>query len=102
MAAATGLGHGFDRNYDAHPLSFASWRRNLPGVAVGKNIGLLALLALALLFRLGWGLSRASDAESLGSLPDQSEYLSLGWNLIENTTLVFFDDRFHQEVHAYR
>ena len=71
-------------------------------MAVGKNTALFVLLAFALLLRLGWGLSQKSDAESLGNLPDQREYLALGWNLIESTTLVFFDDRFHQEVYAYR
>ncbi len=66
------------------------------------NAPLIALLAFALVVRIGWGISRPSDAASIEQLPDQREYLELADNLLNGRGLKFFDPRFKDEVVAYR
>lgn len=63
---------------------------------------LAVLLLVALGVRLGWGLTRPSDVESLRGLPDQVEYLEVGRNLLAGKGLSFYDPRFQQTVYAYR
>lgn len=63
---------------------------------------LWVVLGLALLLRLGWGLSRPADEGTIAQLPDQREYLELGRNLLRSGELKFFDERFGQDVYAYR
>jgi 4-amino-4-deoxy-L-arabinose transferase-like glycosyltransferase len=66
------------------------------------NYPLLAVLAVALLLRLGWALSRPVDEQALASLPDQREYLALGRNLVQGRGLGFTDPRFSDVVYAFR
>ena len=63
---------------------------------------LLLLLLLAFCVRLGWGLSRSSDAAVIEQLPDQREYLELSDNLLHGRGLHFYDPRFGADVYAYR
>lgn len=63
---------------------------------------LLLLLTLALLLRLGWGLTLGTSSASIAALPDQQEYLALGRNLLDGQGLRFFDDRSGDWVYAYR
>jgi 4-amino-4-deoxy-L-arabinose transferase-like glycosyltransferase len=60
---------------------------------------LWALLALALLLRLGWGLTRPAD---LSPLPDQIEYLKLGTSLLAGDGLSLADERYALPLRAYR
>lgn len=62
----------------------------------------LAILALALILRLAWALSRPADPASLAALPDQAEYHALGTSLIKNGTLAFVDPRFGDRAFAFR
>jgi 4-amino-4-deoxy-L-arabinose transferase-like glycosyltransferase len=58
------------------------------------------MLALALLLRLVWiGVQGRRFDQRLG---DQREYLDLGRNLLHQGQLYFHDDRFDQNVYAYR
>ncbi|QOV91576.1 hypothetical protein [Humisphaera borealis] len=91
MAALTGYGtlwHVTTPPADLSPRSHRRW------------IAFILLLALAL--RIGWVLSRPADDASLAGLPDQSEYLDLGRNLLESRGLFFYDARFRSTVYAYR
>jgi 4-amino-4-deoxy-L-arabinose transferase-like glycosyltransferase len=63
---------------------------------------LTAILALALIIRLAWGLSRPADDAALTPLPDQLEYLSIARNLLAGQGLNFVDPRFGDVVHAFR
>ena len=60
---------------------------------------LILLLSVALLLRLGWAMSQQAEPDN--RLPDQAEYLQLGRNLLAGE-LKFFDQRFGQDVYAYR
>jgi len=71
-------------------------------VAQHGGKALYALLLLAFLLRLGWGIAQKSTPESLAKLPDQQEYLALGQNLLSHGALFFHDDRFNQDVYAFR
>lgn len=62
----------------------------------------VAIVLLALLLRLAWGLSRSPDPATLMALPDQAEYLALGKSLIDTGTLRFVDPRFGDTVYAFR
>jgi hypothetical protein len=64
--------------------------------------GLWIVLSLALLLRLGWGLTRASSDAAIDALPDQREYLSIARNILAGHGAQFFDQRFGQTVYAYR
>jgi len=66
------------------------------------NLPLLAILALALIARLGWGLTRPADDASLEALPDQREYLAIARNLVAREGLHFVDQRFNDVVYAFR
>jgi len=77
-------------------------RTNLSAVAQRGGKGIYAILLLALVLRLTWGMVQKSTPESLANLPDQMEYLSLGQNLLWHGSLHFHDDRFNQDVYAYR
>jgi 4-amino-4-deoxy-L-arabinose transferase-like glycosyltransferase len=57
------------------------------------------VLGVALVLRLGWGMTRPAG---LAALPDQEEYLALGRNLLHQGALYFHDGRFDQDVYAYR
>ena len=61
-----------------------------------------ALLAVALLIRLGWGLTRPTDAAAIDALPDQREYVAIATNLLHGYGLFFLDPRFDENVYAYR
>jgi 4-amino-4-deoxy-L-arabinose transferase-like glycosyltransferase len=63
---------------------------------------LVGLLVLALAVRLGWAWIQPTDPDALRRLPDQQEYLQLGENLVDHGRLSFADERFHQEVYAFR
>jgi len=58
------------------------------------------LLLLALLLRLAWGLSRPNEVSA--DLPDQREYLSIARNLLTGQGLQFRDERFGDDVYAFR
>jgi hypothetical protein len=58
-----------------------------------------AACLVGLLLRLAWCLSRPAD---LSSLPDQSEYLSLGRSLLSGDGLSMADPRFPGVEYAYR
>jgi 4-amino-4-deoxy-L-arabinose transferase-like glycosyltransferase len=60
---------------------------------------LIPLLLVAFGLRLGWGISQTGEPDN--RLPDQAEYLQLGRNLLGGE-LKFFDERFGQNVYAYR
>ena len=60
------------------------------------------LLTLALLVRLGWGLSRPVDEASLQQLPDQREYLELAQTLLSDRVLALRDPRMEVVVRAFR
>ena len=63
---------------------------------------LAAILLLALLLRVGWGLTRSGSEAALDALPDQREYLSLAENLLREGDLHFHDPRLDVELYAYR
>jgi hypothetical protein len=63
---------------------------------------LAVVLLMALAVRLGWGITRRSDAAAIEQLPDQREYLELGDNLLHGRGLVMHDPRFAGPVYAYR
>lgn len=69
---------------------------------MSARAGLLLVLAAALMVRLGWGLTRPSDAASIEQLPDQREYMELASNLLHHHTFTLYDPRFDQSVAAYR
>ena len=71
-------------------------------VVVTERRWLWVLLLVALVLRLGWGLTRPTTDAEIAALPDQREYLDLGRNLLHNGTLSFHDPRFDQTVYAYR
>lgn len=58
------------------------------------------ILAIALLLRLGWALTR--PAPSFASLPDQREYVELARNVLDGRGFVFRDDRLNADVYAFR
>jgi 4-amino-4-deoxy-L-arabinose transferase-like glycosyltransferase len=59
---------------------------------------LVALLAIALVVRLGWGLSRPADDAAIDLLPDQRGYLDAARNLLRGAGLQFVDPRFGPTV----
>lgn len=61
---------------------------------------LILLIAAALIVRLAWGLSR--PLELAADLPDQQEYLSIAKNLAAGKGMQFHDERFNDEVYAFR
>lgn len=61
---------------------------------------LIALLAAALLIRLAWGLTQGPELDA--RLGDQFEYISLARNLLAGHGLQFVDERFSDEVYAFR
>jgi 4-amino-4-deoxy-L-arabinose transferase-like glycosyltransferase len=63
---------------------------------------LAVVLLMALAVRLGWGITRRSNAAAIEQLPDQREYLELGNNLLQGRGLVMHDPRFAGPVYAYR
>ena len=75
---------------------------NEPATPSLFSFRLMLLLLLALSLRLGWGMSRATDAASIEPLPDQREYLELSDNLLDGRGLHFYDPRFGADVLAYR
>ena len=62
--------------------------------------GILILLTLALLARIGWVALQSRQPDP--RLGDQFEYLELGRNLLRHGQLFFHDSRFEQDVYAYR
>jgi 4-amino-4-deoxy-L-arabinose transferase-like glycosyltransferase len=71
-------------------------------VVTERRRWLSALLLVALVLRLGWGLTRPTTDAEMAVLPDQREYLDLGRNLLHAGTLSFHDPRFDQTIYAYR
>jgi 4-amino-4-deoxy-L-arabinose transferase-like glycosyltransferase len=65
-------------------------------------VRLTVILLIALALRIGWALHQPTNPAALDALPDQSEYLQLGQNLLAGQGLQFTDPRFHQQVWAYR
>lgn len=63
---------------------------------------LLVILALALVLRLGWGLSRPANNAAIDQLPDQRGYLEAARHLLAGEGLWYFDERFDQRVYAMR
>lgn len=61
---------------------------------------LIVLTGLAI--RLGWVMTRPTDAASLAQLPDQREYLEVAQNLLQGNGLCFTDPRFNDRICAYR
>lgn len=68
----------------------------------GARFWLIVILLAALAGRMGWIISRPTDDATLQALPDQVEYLTLAQNLRAGHGLVFYDDRFADNVYAYR
>ena len=64
--------------------------------------GIIIILLIGLLLRLGWGLTRDNSQRGLGLLPDQVEYLALAHSVLHGQGLRFFDDRFGSWSYAYR
>lgn len=60
------------------------------------------ILLVAVVARVGWGLSRPTSRESMAGLPDQLEYLSLGESLLHQGELSMDDARYGSRVYAYR
>ncbi len=67
---------------------------------MARGLWLIALAALGL--RLAWGLSRPADPAQLERLPDQVEYLQLAQNLLAGQGLHLYDERFGDDLKAYR
>lgn len=65
-----------------------------------RRLVLGVILLVALLLRVGWSLAQPAEIDQ--RLPDQREYLELSRNLLAGHGLKLYDDRFQQEVHAYR
>ncbi len=63
---------------------------------------LILILLLALGLRLGWGMSRSTDPESLSNLPDQNEYIQIAKSVLDGYGFVFYDNTFRGNVYAYR
>lgn len=63
---------------------------------------LAAILAIGLIVRLAWGLSRPVDAAAIDLLPDQRGYLEIAQNLLSGAGLHYVDVRFEQTVYAAR
>src|ERR1044071_8395505 len=61
---------------------------------------LLVIIAGAFVIRVGWGLAQPPTIDQ--RLPDQAEYFSLAQNLLREHALKFYDDRFGDEVYAFR
>src|SRR5437016_1462150 len=61
---------------------------------------LLLVVAGAFLVRVGWGLMQPAKIDD--RLPDQGEYLALAENLLREHALKFYDERFGQEIYAFR
>jgi len=74
----------------------------IPSAPARRNRALCILLVLAGLVRFAFILTQPTDAEALNRLPDQVEYLQLARNLLDGRGLVLRDDRFDQDVYAYR
>lgn len=71
-------------------------------MTAGRHRQLLCgVLLLALLLRLGWGLSRSSEETALADMPDQLEYLQYGRSLLAGR-YVMIDPRYDGEVLAFR
>ena len=66
------------------------------------SIRIWIILLVALMLRLGWGLSRDSSATAIEQLPDQREYLEIGQNLIAGRGFYFYDPRFTAVQYAAR
>jgi len=62
---------------------------------------LLVIMVTALAVRVAWVCMQPLGIDAR-TLPDQAEYLQLGRNLLTEKSLYFFDERFHQNVFAYR
>lgn len=62
---------------------------------------LLWLVLAAFVVRLAWGLHQPAEIDRK-NLPDQADYLELGRNLLAGRGLVMHDDRFGQDVYAFR
>ncbi len=74
-----------------------------PRAIVRHRLILGAVLLAGLLARVAWAFSQPADpAELARRLPDQGEYLQLATNLLHGRGLVLHDDRFGQDVYAYR
>src|SRR5437867_9762180 len=69
---------------------------------VTSRAWLVLLLAASLILRLAWTMLQPVDERPLASLPDQREYLELGRNLLHGDGLHFYDERFGDNVWAYR
>jgi 4-amino-4-deoxy-L-arabinose transferase-like glycosyltransferase len=65
-----------------------------------KHAGIGALLAVALVIRLVWGLMQPPEIDS--RLPDQAEYVEIAWSFLRGDGLKFYDTRFYQNAYAYR
>ncbi|MBC7785046.1 MAG: glycosyltransferase family 39 protein [Burkholderiales bacterium] len=63
---------------------------------------LVVICVLALVIRLGWGLSRPATDASLESLPDQAEYLQIARNILDGRGIVLFDRTFGDTLYAFR
>ncbi len=63
---------------------------------------LIGILLAGLVLRLGWGLSRAADEQSLSALPDQVEYLQCAREWMSGHDWRFNDPRFDQWIYGSR
>jgi 4-amino-4-deoxy-L-arabinose transferase-like glycosyltransferase len=72
------------------------------GSALAARRALWLVLGVALLLRVGWGMSRGTDAKALARLPDQVEYLTLGRNLLSAHALRMPDPHVADMDRAYR
>ena len=63
---------------------------------------LVGILLAGLILRLGWGLSRSGDDQSLRALPDQLEYLQCARQWMSGHDWRFYDPRVDQWVYGSR
>ena len=66
------------------------------------RVGLIVVLVIAGVLRLGFALTRSSDEQSLAALPDQLEYVELARSVLDGRGLELSDARFGDLVYAHR
>jgi 4-amino-4-deoxy-L-arabinose transferase-like glycosyltransferase len=74
------------------------------GPTASSRTPLVVLLLVALVLRVGWAWTRPTERASLANLPDQREYVELADSIRTSgdKPMHFFDERFGQDVYAYR
>src|SRR5580692_11719954 len=73
-----------------------------PSPSNSQRAMVCGILFVALILRLGWGLSRPASDRELAALPDQVEYLTIARYVLHGHGFSFVDPRFHDRVFAFR